>query len=121
VAIPFVAIIDDDEVLCASLVDLMSSVGYRTEAFVSAEAFLMSDKRVSSDCIIADVHMPGMSGLDLIRELRTQEIMTPVVLITAQPDKRLDGEAAAIGALCLLRKPFDVSSLLEHIARSLRE
>lgn len=117
--IPFIAIIDDDEALCSSLVDLMRSIGYRAEPFSSAEKFLMSADRFSLDCIIADVHMPGMGGLKLLRELHEQGIMTPVILITALPDKHLDEEAVSIGALCLLRKPFETSSLLNYVERSL--
>jgi FixJ family two-component response regulator len=113
VAIPFIAVIDDDEALCSSLVDLMRSIGYRAEPFSTAEALL--------HCIIADVHMPGMGGLNLLSELRGQGDMTPVVLITALTDRQLDQEAAARGALCLLRKPFEISSLLDHIERSLRK
>jgi FixJ family two-component response regulator len=119
VAIPFIAVVDDDEALCSSLVDLMRSMGYRAEPFTSAEAFLMSPSRFGLHCIIADVHMPGMSGLDLLSELRRQGNTTPVVLITAL--RQLDQEAAARGALCLLRKPFEISSLLDHIERSLRK
>jgi FixJ family two-component response regulator len=119
VTIPFVAIVDDDEALCSSLVDLMRSVGYRAEPFYSAETFLISANRPSLDCVIADVHMPGMGGLNLLRELREQGILTPVILITALPDKHLDDEASSRGALCLLRKPFEISSLLDCIARSL--
>jgi len=120
VTIPFIAVVDDDEALCSSLVDLMRSMGYRAEPFNSAEALLMSPNRFGLHCIIADVHMPGMGGLQLLSELRDQGIMTPVVLITALTDRHLDQEAAARGALCLLRKPFEISSLLDHIERSLR-
>jgi CheY-like chemotaxis protein len=119
VTIPFLAIVDDDEALCSSLVDLMCSIGYRAEAFASAETFLMSPNRFGLDCIIADVHMPGMGGLNLLRELHKQRIMTPVILITALPDEHLDEEAASRGALCLLRKPFETSCLLDRIERSL--
>jgi FixJ family two-component response regulator len=121
VAIPFIAIVDDDAALCSSLVDLMRSMGYRAEPFGSAEAFLMSPNRFGLHCIIADIHMPGMGGLDLLSELRRQANTTPVVLITALTDRQLDQEAAARGALCLLRKPFEISSLLDHIERSLRK
>jgi FixJ family two-component response regulator len=121
VAIPFIAVVDDDEALCSSLVDLMRSMGYRAEPFSSAEAFLISPNRFGLHCIIADIHMPGMGGLDLLSELRRQGNTTPVVLITALTDGQLDQEAAARGALCLLRKPFEISSLLDHIERSLRK
>jgi FixJ family two-component response regulator len=120
VTIPFIAVVDDDEALCSSLVDLMRSMGYRAEPFASAEALLISPNRFGLHCIIADVHMPGIGGLQLLSELRGQGITTPVVLITALTDRHLDQEAAARGALCLLRKPFEISSLLDHIERSLR-
>jgi FixJ family two-component response regulator len=120
VTIPFIAVIDDDEALCSSLVDLMRSIGYRAEPFASAEAFLVFPNRFGLHCIIADVHMPGMGGLNLLDALREQGIATPVVLITALTDQHLDEEATSRGALCLLRKPFEMSSLLDHIDRSLR-
>ena len=120
-AIPFIAVVDDDEALCWSLVDLMRSIGYRAEPFGSAEAFLVSPSRFGLHCIIADIHMPGMGGLDLLSELRRQGDTTPMVLITALTDRQLDQEATARGALCLLRKPFEINSLLDHIERSLRK
>jgi FixJ family two-component response regulator len=119
VTIPLVAVIDDDEALRSSLVDLMRSSGYRCEPFMSAEAFLASSNRSDWDCIIADIHMPGMGGLNLIRGLRRWGSVTPVILITALPDKNLDEEAVSIGALCLLRKPFEMTCLLDYVERSL--
>ena len=119
VTCPLVAIIDDDEALCSSLVDLMRATGYRAEPFLSGEAFLTSSECSDCDCIIPDIHMPEMGGLDLVRELQGRGIMTPVILITALPDKHLDDEAASTGALCLLRKPFETSSLLDYVERSL--
>ena len=116
---PFVAVIDDDGALCSSLVDLIRSIGYRAEPFDSAETFFESVNRSNLDCIIADVHMPGMGGFNLVRELRGRGIKTPVILITARPGKYLDAEAISIGATCLLRKPFETSSLLSWIERSL--
>ena len=117
---PLFSIIDDDEALCSSLGDLLRSVGYRVEQYGSAEAFLTSSNLFSLDCILADIHMPGMSGLDLLRKLHEQGIATPVILITALPDKHLDDEAISLGAQCLLRKPFETTSLLECVERSLR-
>ncbi|WMT77024.1 response regulator [Bradyrhizobium sp. Ash2021] len=116
---PLVAVIDDDEALSLSLVDLMRSIGCRVEPYISAEAFLTSSTLLSFDCVIADVHMPGMGGLNLVRRFHEQGIMTPVILITALPDKRLDDEAIAAGAQCLLRKPFETASLLDWVERSL--
>lgn len=116
---PLVAVIDDDEALSLSLVDLMRSIGCRVEPYISAEAFLTPSTLLSFDCVIADVHMPGMGGLNLVRRFHEQGIMTPVILITALPDKRLDDEAIAAGAQCLLRKPFETASLLDWVERSL--
>jgi len=118
---PLVAVVDDDEALCSSLVDLMHAIAYRAEPFASAEAFLLSADLLNFDCIIADVHMPEMSGLELVQELHEHGIMTPVVLITALPGKHLDDEANSAGALCLLRKPFKMSSLLDCLERSLHK
>jgi FixJ family two-component response regulator len=115
---PLVAIVDDDGVLCSSLVDLMRSIGYRAEPCYSAETFLTSVNLLNVQCIVADVHMPGMSGLDLVRKLRDRGIMTPVILITALPDTYLDSEAISVGAQCLLRKPFETESLLDCIERN---
>jgi FixJ family two-component response regulator len=114
-----IAIIDDDEALCSSLVDMMRSIGYRAEAFDSAEAFLTSSSLPSLDCIVADIHMPGMSGLDLARKLRELGIITPVILITALTDKNLDDEAISVGARSLLRKPFKAKALFDCVERSL--
>src|SRR5215475_15181971 len=116
---PLVAIIDDDDALCSSLVDLMRSIGYRAEPHYSAETFLASSNLFNSHCIVADVRMPGMSGFDLLRKLHEQGIMTPVILITALTGKHLDDEAISVGAFCLLRKPFETNSLLDCVERSL--
>jgi FixJ family two-component response regulator len=114
-----VAIIDDDEALCSSLVDLMRSIGHRAEPFASAEKFLASSNMFVFDCVIADVDMPGMSGLNLVRKFREQGAVVPVVLITALADQQLDAEAISVGAQCLLRKPFETRALLDWVERSL--
>jgi len=116
---PLVAIIDDDEALCSSLVDLMRSIGHRAEPFASAESFLRSIAPSNSDCIIADVNMLGVDGFTLVKKLREQSILTPVILITALPETYLDDEAISVGARCLFRKPFDINALLDCVERSL--
>jgi FixJ family two-component response regulator len=119
VTIPFVGVVDDDEALCSSLVDLMRSTGYCAESFASAEALLTFDRLSSLDCIVADVHMPGKSGFELIEALNDDGVTIPVILITALSDKKLDEDAVSRGALCLLRKPFETTSLIDWIERSL--
>lgn len=116
---PFIAIIDDDEELRFSLVDLVHSIGHRAEPFASAEMYLASSNLSRFDCLVADVVMPGMSGLDLVRKLREQGGAMPVILITALSDEHLDEEASSVGAQCLLRKPFEAGALLEWIEKSL--
>ena len=118
---PFIAIIDDDEVLCSSLVDLMQSVGYRAERFTSAESFLASPNLTIVDCVVTDVRMPGMSGLELVQTLRRRRDMIPAILITALTDRHLDDEARSVGAQFFLRKPFEAEALLDCIARSLSD
>jgi FixJ family two-component response regulator len=116
---PFIAIIDDDEDLCSSLVDLMCSVGYRAAPFASAETFLASPNLPIFDCAVADVQMPGLSGFDLVRRLCEEDRGTPVILITALPYNHLEDEALSVGATRLIRKPFEAVTLLESVERSL--
>ena len=116
---PLVAIIDDDDALCCSLADLMRSIGYRVVPFASAEMFLASSSLLLFDCVIADVDMPGLSGLNLVRKLREHGGGAPVILITALPDKQLDDAAISVGAQSLLRKPFETRALLECVERGL--
>jgi FixJ family two-component response regulator len=115
----FIAIVDDDEALCASLVDLMRSVGYRAEPFTSGEALLVSSELSLFDCVIADVHLPGVSGITLLGKLKDRGCMIPVILITALSDAKLDREANLRGAKCLFRKPFDTKALLDSVERIL--
>lgn len=116
---PFIAIIDDDKALCSSLVDLMRSVGYRAEPFFEAETLLRHPNLSLFDCVITDVRMPGMNGLDLVRKCQELGGIAPVILITALADRQLDDEAIAVGAQCLLRKPLETQTLLDWVERSL--
>jgi FixJ family two-component response regulator len=116
---PLIAIVDDDEDLCSALVDLMRSIGYRAEPFFASETLLTSPSLPLFDCVIADVRMPGMSGLDLARKFQDQGDLRPVILITALPDGRLEAEAISAGAQRLLRKPVETQILIECVERSL--
>jgi len=117
--VPSVAVIDDDEALGLSVTDFMRATDYRAEHFSSAEAFLVSAHLLGFDCIIADIQMPGISGIELAQQLRKQNIMTPIILITALPYEHLDDEAITAGALCLLRKPFVMELLAGWVEKGI--
>jgi FixJ family two-component response regulator len=106
-AAPLIAIVDDDESLRVSVAGLIRSLGYRACTFDSAEAFLRSEPRASVSCVIADVRMPGMDGMALLRRLRSLGPEPPVILVTAFADQGLRRRAVAAGAYCLLEKPFE--------------
>jgi len=115
----FVAIVDDDENLCAAFADLLRSAGYAAEMFASAEEFLRRARQETLRCLVLDLGLSGMSGLELLRHLRASGWSMPIVCITAQPDS--DGELAKqileAGAQTILYKPFDSEELL-HLLQS---
>ena len=115
-----IAIVDDDELFRVALVDLLSSLGYGARGFASAEEFIAGDGTEPYDCIITDVHMPGMSGFDLKRRLLAHDSNLPVIMITADAEPGLEARAAAIGAVCLLRKPFEADALIDCLERALK-
>jgi FixJ family two-component response regulator len=110
-----IAVIDDDESFRVALVEALSSLGYEASGYASAEDYIGAIGDRSFDCVVTDVHMPGKSGLDLMKCLASRGATTPVVLITARPDSNLEAKAAAAGAACLLRKPFEINDLIECI------
>lgn len=114
-----IAVIDDDDPFRAALIDSLLSLGYEARGFASAEEFVTADGRLECDCVITDVHMPGMSGLDLKRLLAGYHSEMPVIMITARTDPDLEARAAASGAVCFLRKPFETPALLECLKRAL--
>jgi len=115
-----IAVIDDDESFRAALVDSLSSLGYGARGFASAEEFLAGNGREPYDCVITDIYMPGMSGFDLKRRLLAHGNNLPVIMITADPEPELEERAAAVGAVCLLRKPFDADALTECLEMALK-
>ncbi len=116
---PLIAVIDDDEPFRTALVESLCSLGYRARGFASAEEFFAASGESSCDCVITDVHMPGMSGLDLQRLLMARDRRVPVIMITARGEPGLEAKAAASGAVCLLRKPFGADALIGCLEKAL--
>jgi len=117
--IPFVAIVDDDELMRSSLEGLLKEVGLPARAFASAEEFLRSGQQHQTACLIADIRMPGMSGLDLLARLNADQIRIPTIFITAHGDARMRMQALRAGAVEFLAKPFDDEVLLESVRAAL--
>lgn len=117
-----VSIVDDDESLRRSVRNLLSSVGFRVETFASAEAFLQSAHRSNTGCVVLDLRMPGMSGLDLLLHLAATGTRIPVVILTAHSD---DDDARRrtlqAGAFAFLGKPFHGEALLGAVREALEE
>ena len=116
---PLISIVDDDESVCEATRDLMDAAGYAAATFPSAESFLRSDRRQRTSCLIADVQMPGMTGLELHTRLAASEKPIPTVLITAYPDERVRARALKAGVICYLTKPFTEEALLGCIQSAL--
>ena len=116
---PHISVIDDDESMREAVKGLMKSLGYTAEAFASAEEFLSSRQVRRTSCLIADVQMPGMTGLELHRHLMASGKTIPTILITAYPDDRVRERALGDGVVCYLIKPFAEKDLLACIQSSL--
>jgi FixJ family two-component response regulator len=118
-AAPHVAIIDDDESLRLALVGLVRSVGFDARGYASAESFLASGDAKRFACIVTDIQMPGMSGIDLKLHLAAKGCPLPVIMITARPEPGLEEKALAAGAVAFLRKPFEASALIARLETAL--
>src|SRR5262245_34199237 len=116
---PAIAVIDDDEPFRAALVESLHSYGYGARGFASAEEFIHLRGDLAFDCVITDIHMPGMSGFDLKALLAARDSGVPVIMITARAEPNLEAKAAASGVVCLLRKPFPAAALLACVKRAL--
>ena len=112
---------DDDEALRRSLDNLIRSAGLRARGFPSAEAFLESNQLNETDCLILDVCIPGMSGLDLQRQLAAAKTDVPIVVMTAHERVGQRRQALEAGAVAFLNKPFDEEDLLNAIDRALKD
>src|SRR5437667_12554138 len=110
-----VAIVDDDDLMRSALQGLLKAVGLPAQAFASAEEFLKSGQQHETGCLITDIRMPGMSGLDLQAKLSAEHCPIPTIFITAHGDEKMRLQAMRGGAVKFLGKPFDSAMLLESV------
>ena len=119
-SIPLIAIVDDDDALRNSLDNLLRSVGFRTQGFSSAEAFLQAQHAHETACLILDVRMAGMNGLELQRQLDAAHWRIPIIFVTAHADDNARARALAAGAVAFLYKPCREEDLLNAIDAALK-
>jgi len=119
--IPLISIVDDDDALRTSLENLIRSVGLRTQGFTSAEAFLSSNHVPETRCLVLDMRMAGMSGLELQRQMAAAKSPIPIIFITAHEDDAQRTRALEAGALAFLNKPFYEEELLNAIEAALKD
>jgi FixJ family two-component response regulator len=116
-----VAIVDDDRSIQSALKDLIESAGLSVRSFVSAEEFLESGQRSETACLVVDIRMPGMSGLELQAKLNAEGSRIPIIFITAHGNAEMKMQAMAAGAVEFLSKPFDGEALLEKVRAALMD
>jgi FixJ family two-component response regulator len=119
--VPLISIVDDDDSLRNSLDNLMRSVGFRAQGFPSAEAFLSSNQVHDTACLILDVRLPGMNGLELQRKIVAENWRLPIIFITSHADGDARARALETGAVGYLYKPFREEHLLNAIDAALRQ
>jgi FixJ family two-component response regulator len=119
VSTKLVAIVDDDDLVRSALQGLLKSVGVPAQTFASAEDFLNSGQQRQTACLIADIRMPGISGLELQAKLNAEHCRIPTIFITAHGDAKMRMQALRAGAVEFLAKPFDDEALLESIRAAL--
>jgi FixJ family two-component response regulator len=117
--VPLISIVDDDDSLRNSLDNLIRSVGFQSQGFSSAEAFLNSNRVHGTACLILDVRMPGMNGLELQRQMVASDWHIPIIFITSHTDGDARARALQAGAVDFLYKPFREEDLLNAIDRAL--
>jgi FixJ family two-component response regulator len=118
--VPLISIVDDDDAVRNSLDDLIRSIGFRTQGFPSADAFLSSNQPRDTACLILDVRMPGMNGLDLQRQIVAANWRIPIIFITSHADDDARARALQAGAVAFLYKPFREEELLNAIDAALK-
>jgi FixJ family two-component response regulator len=116
---PIISIVDDDASLRTATVRLLRAMGFAVQAFASAQEYLQSPRLSDTSCLIADVEMPGMTGIKLQEHLIAHGHTAPMIFITAFPEERVRDQAMKAGAIAFLTKPFDESRLLECVEQAL--
>jgi FixJ family two-component response regulator len=119
-SVPLIAIVDDDDALRNSLDNLLRSVGFRVQGFASAEAFLQAPHAPEAACLVLDVRLPGMNGLELQRQLGAVRGSMPIIFVTAYADEHVCARALAAGAVAFLSKPCREEDLLHAIEAALK-
>jgi FixJ family two-component response regulator len=114
-----VAVVDDDDLMRSALLGLLKSAGLTSQAFASAEEFLKSGQQDQVGCLVADIRMPGMSGLELQAKLNADRYRIPTIFITAHGDEKMRMQALRAGAVEFMAKPFDDEALLERVRAAL--
>jgi FixJ family two-component response regulator len=115
---PIISIIDDDESMRGALKSLVTSLGFKAHTFASAEQYLESAHLDDTSCLITDLQMPGLDGIELQQSLLAQGRHIPIIFVTAFPEERMRARAIEAGALGFLGKPFDSSALVELIEKA---
>ncbi|MCK1540906.1 response regulator [Bradyrhizobium sp. 147] len=116
-----ISVLDDDPYVRAAINNLLESRGYIVHTFASAEEFLRSTDSTDTSCVIADVQMPSVTGIDLLTQMRAQGSATPFIFITAFPDESVRVRALKAGASCFLGKPFAASDLMKCLEVALQQ
>jgi len=119
VLVALIAIVDDDQSVREATTSLLKANGYRAEVFDSAESFLAARSLAETKCLILDVHMPGMSGLELQQRLAVENRRIPIIFISAHDNQNFRRQAARSGAIDFLPKPFSEAALLRAIRSAL--
>jgi two-component system response regulator FixJ len=110
-----IVVVDDDADMNTALKRLLHAAGYQTNTYASAESFLETDPEASGDCLVLDINLPGLSGLELARQLRGRGIIRPVIFITAYDDPAYQQQAKDAGGIVCMTKPFPSQLLLSTI------
>lgn len=116
---PLIAVVDDEPPVRTMLRRALRLADYEVATFAGGEAFLAALPTLQPACVILDIRMPVLSGLDVARRMREMNVLSPLILITASDDATIDRSAAAAGAIRLLRKPFSTDALLAAVREAL--